>query len=165
MAFVFARLPAVQLTAEIKAAVSPSETVVQAQDPRAVSLLRFLPWHQARLGAGQPWIFVIGEDHFAGFFYDLLGLPENLLPAAPAVPWPLLKVHPREFTKLLMAAEAARMPMLEYQDRCLALKALERALGTLDEWPAADAASLEFGPPVDFNQAHMLPLTCRLCLS
>ena len=155
MAFVLEVLPQADVTNEIRAALAPSEHIIVARDPRFASYTSFLPWHAAALGAAGQLSPVIGYDQLAGLFFDRLKLTKAVLPDNPSIEWTRLRVHCREFTRLLVVATAACMPALEYHDRGLFLASLDRALGSLDEWLPVDAASLEYNIPVDFNHVNM----------
>ena len=76
---------------------------------------------------------VIGYDHLAGLLFDRLRPTLAVLPETPDIQWTRLRVHCREFTRLLATAAVAGLPALEYKGRRCFLAALDLALGSLDE--------------------------------
>ena len=151
MAFVLEVVPSAHLDNQAKIAMAPSKDFLASRDPRFAAHTSFLPWHRVQINGAAQLVPVIGYDHLAGLLFDRLRLPLSVLPEAPSIEWTRLRVHCREFTRLLTTAAAAGLPALEYKQRRCFLAALDLALGSLDEWPAVDGISVEYSLPVDFN--------------
>ena len=83
MAFLIERVAMAAMAQDVVQQLGPAEDVVRATDPRVATLTPFLPWISVAGPAGM--LFLLGEDHLAGLFYDELGLSEAVLSTSPAI--------------------------------------------------------------------------------
>ena len=155
MAFQFELVPAVEVSAALRAAFPSSERIVRLADDRFPAMTKWLPWAKHDFGIGLVW--VLGADFFAFLFNDEIGLPLDVLPDSPPVGWSQIRLTIEAFTTIMVAASGAGMVVKVYESHLDFLLALREALGRLPRWPCATAAQLEFEGPIDFATPQTAP--------